>query len=87
MRHSVVDGAEECDDGNVMEGDGCDNDCTFSCASDADCDDMSVCTGTESCDVTTHVCQPGTDLTCVDGDDCTMDMCDASRGCVYPLCP
>lgn len=78
-------GTEECDDGNIVDGDGCDGDCTFSCVIDADCDDASVCTGTETCDVATHTCNPGTAMACDDGDVCTSNECDATSGCVYPL--
>jgi cysteine-rich repeat protein len=55
---------EQCDDGNVVNGDGCENDCTFSCESHADCDDGSVCSGTETCDTTAHTCAAGTPLVC-----------------------
>ena len=66
-------------------GDGCEADCTFSCTEDADCDDESVCTGSESCDVEAHACLPGTALDCVDNDACTSDECDPVDGCVFPL--
>jgi cysteine-rich repeat protein len=76
---------EECDDGNDEDGDGCDNDCTFSCETAAECDDVSVCTGTESCDTTSHTCVAGTPLVCTDGNACTADECDATAGCEHPL--
>jgi len=40
---------EACDDGNSDDGDGCDADCTGSCAVDADCDDSNPCTR-DACD-------------------------------------
>jgi cysteine-rich repeat protein len=43
------DSGEDCDDGNVIPDDGCEIDCTFTCSTDADCDDGSVCTGIETC--------------------------------------
>jgi len=55
---------EECDDGNTTNDDGCDNDCTFSCTVDLDCNDMDPCNGIERCGTggdmgALHVCQPG----------------------------
>ncbi|UJR84466.1 putative metal-binding motif-containing protein [Sandaracinus amylolyticus] len=52
--------AEECDDGNDVSGDGCD-DCRFSCDEDADCDDDIECNGTETCS-DAHVCELGEPL-------------------------
>lgn len=51
---------EECDDGNDVSGDGCENDCTFTCTEDADCDDGDPCNGEFSCD-TDNTCfrEPG----------------------------
>ncbi|MBI4917379.1 MAG: FG-GAP repeat protein [Acidobacteria bacterium] len=43
--NAVVEPDEECDDGNDTSGDGCENDCSFSCHDDADCDDGLDCTG------------------------------------------
>lgn len=83
--NGVVDGMEQCDDGNEIGGDGCEVDCTFSCETNADCDDGSVCTGDETCDLTTHVCVEGMPLDCSDGDDCTSDECDSIMGCFNPL--
>ena len=60
----LVDGAsgEQCDDGNETSGDGCEpGTCEFSCESDDECDNESVCDGTETCNVATHICAPGTD--------------------------
>ncbi len=76
---------EQCDDGNLDDGDGCDSDCTYSCEVDADCDDASVCTGTETCDVSTHRCVAGEGLACDDDIPCTDNACDPVSGCFYPL--
>jgi cysteine-rich repeat protein len=46
---------EECEDLNTVEGDGCDNDCTFSCHVDGECDDGHDCTQ-DRCSPSTHVC-------------------------------
>jgi len=75
--------ALDCDDGVGCTVDTCD--ATQGCANapdDAACDDSDVCTGTESCDAT-HDCQPGQAMGCDDGVACTVDLCDASEGCLY----
>ncbi len=64
----VATGAEACDDGNGVDGDGCEQNCTFSCATDTDCDDEETCNGTETCNRTSHVCVAGTNL--ADGATC-----------------
>lgn len=55
---------EECDDGNSVDGDGCDN-CKFSCVStdsSRNCTPADACAGQGTCNDTTHVCAPGTPL-------------------------
>jgi cysteine-rich repeat protein len=59
--NGVVEGGEECDDGNDEEGDGCENDCTFTCREDLDCFDNNVCNGDETCDAVAHMCAAGRD--------------------------
>ncbi|MBI5486991.1 MAG: DUF4215 domain-containing protein [Deltaproteobacteria bacterium] len=54
----VLDVGEACDDGNILAGDGCEPDCTFTCSSGADCDDLVFCNGVETCSAS-HVCVPG----------------------------
>ncbi len=85
--NGVTDGGEDCDDMNMISGDGCENDCTYSCDSPMDprCDDGSVCTGVETCDLATHACMPGTILDCDDGSACTADSCDPVMGCSNDL--
>ena len=51
------------------------------CVTNAECDDGSVCTGSEICQA--GFCIPGTPLTCDDGNVCTVDSCDSVLGCVY----
>jgi cysteine-rich repeat protein len=77
-----VDPAEDCDDGNLDEADGCENDCTFSCESQDQCADASICNGVELCDLAVHRCGPGTPpprgTECVRGIDraiCRDEMC------------
>jgi cysteine-rich repeat protein len=78
---------EECDDGNFTDGDGCDNDCTHSCHADEDCQDETVCNGTETCiDVPNgKQCQMGTPLDCAPTDGsaspCTIYVCHPVDGC------
>ena len=80
-------GAEECDDMNGVSGDGCENDCTFTCSGDGDCSDGNACTGTETCSDPGSVasrCNPGTPLSdgdpCGGGNICNGGTC-ASPGC------
>ncbi|HRI67127.1 MAG TPA: DUF4215 domain-containing protein [Polyangium sp.] len=52
-----VNSMEECDDSNMVDGDGCDS-CKFTCASDdptRDCSNLDPCVGT-TCDDTKHTC-------------------------------
>jgi cysteine-rich repeat protein len=46
-----LDEGETCDDGNLTNGDGCDDDCEYSCQENADCNDLFVCNGEETCDL------------------------------------
>lgn len=60
-----VTGTEECDDANQTAGDGCQNDCTFSCVStdsNRNCTPADMCAGQGTCNDTTHVCAAGTRL-------------------------
>jgi cysteine-rich repeat protein len=77
-----VEGDEECDDGNAIANDGCTPKCTYSCTENAECDNLNVCDGVETCDVGNHVCVAGEIPTCDDRDDCTVDSCDPTTGCV-----
>ncbi|MBW2463286.1 MAG: DUF4215 domain-containing protein [Deltaproteobacteria bacterium] len=72
--------AEECDDGNLTNGDGCDADCTFTCSADIDCADLEACNGTETCNLARHSCVPGTPL--ADGASCPGGQC-ASETCLF----
>jgi cysteine-rich repeat protein len=77
---------EECDDGNGWPGDGCENDCTFTCRENADCNDGNACNGEETCDGAAHVCLPGPipppGSACDDGRFCTLtDTCNSVGIC------
>ena len=71
-----VEGAEECDDGNRVPGDGCESSCLFSCHRDDECDDGDQCTR-DACQTLgagkdcMNVFVPG--LACTDGNPCTRD--------------
>jgi cysteine-rich repeat protein len=76
--------SEECDDGNLTSGDGCDNDCKYTCtAGDTSCDDGNACTGTESCG-SDHKCVTGTPLN--EGDSCGDGLVCVSGNCVSAAC-
>lgn len=79
--NGVADEGEECDDGNGIDGDGCDGDCTFSCADGTACTDHEVCNGDETCDPLTHACLPGEAR-----DDGTVCLGEPRRICLAGLC-
>ena len=51
------------------------------CQLDAECDNGSVCDGSETCNISTQQCVAGTPLNCDDGNPCTADTCDGVGGC------
>ena len=57
-----VDDGEQCDDGNDIAGDGCENDCTWTCEENAECRDEEICNGEEVCNTDSHMCQEADDL-------------------------
>jgi len=88
--NGAVEEGEECDDGNALDGDGCDSDCTFSCteASEAvDCNDWNPCTD-DRCDEATHTCSYPVNADTV---ACrpAMGECDVEESCTgsSPDCP
>jgi cysteine-rich repeat protein len=94
----VLTPSEQCDDGNMIDGDGCDHDCTFSCTKTPDsCPNAETCDGVEVCTTImmgTSVgqkCSAGVQLldcsACASG-VCGSGVCKASvcgDGCVDPL--
>jgi cysteine-rich repeat protein len=79
---------EECDDGNAAEGDGCDNDCAYSCRTDEECDDGRACSQ-DRCQVwSTHTCvsMPSPEATLCRP---ASGQCDVEETCdgVSPDCP
>jgi cysteine-rich repeat protein len=91
----IVTPPEECDDGNNVNGDGCDNNCKFSCVTSdptRNCTPADSCQGQGKCSDATHVCSAGTPLPdntmCMTGHDycksgmCTVPVC--GNGVVEP---
>jgi cysteine-rich repeat protein len=73
---------EECDDANTTLGDGCENDCKYSCVSTdtaRNCTPSDPCKGQGTCNDTTHVCAAGTPLndnvSCGTGKYCKASVC------------
>ena len=98
----VQDEGEECDDGNSVSGDGCENNCAFSCHESVECDDSNACTddacseipGGKICthDPVSGSCDDGlfctlTD-TCNEDGECvgTGDPCDDHSACTIDMC-
>jgi cysteine-rich repeat protein len=81
----VVDAGEGCDDGNNLDGDGCDRACVvetcWGCvgapsvctpvANGMGCDDLNPCTGPDTCQAGTCQAGPPTGAACDDGNPCT----------------
>ncbi|WP_240807690.1 DUF4215 domain-containing protein [Polyangium spumosum] len=78
-----VSQAEECDDTNMVDGDGCDS-CKFSCASEdptRDCSNLDPCVAT-TCDDATHTC--GNPVS--EGDVCAMAAACVNGACSPIVC-
>ncbi len=82
--NGVVDEDEQCDDGNSDDGDGCENDCSFTCSdaiSDCPADAVGDCQRPVCIAVSAGaVCATETDESDFpdDGDPCTADRCEGS---------
>lgn len=87
--NAVLESGEACDDGNDMNGDGCEADCSYSCdnkepnAGDAKCDDGNACNGSETCS-DTHVCLAG--MNQPDGTTCDTGKICISGACQDDIC-
>jgi cysteine-rich repeat protein len=75
----VLDPNEDCDDGNELNGDCCDDGCAFDPAT-TPCPNGNVCDGDEVCDGSGG-CGSGSPLDCDDSEPCTQDICDPINGC------
>lgn len=78
-----------CNDGVACTVDSCSeqlggcttNSAACACATSADCDDKNPCNGTETCNLQTRQCQPGTALDCRSLDDaCNSGVCSPATG-------
>ena len=77
--------AVDCNDGNSCTADSCDpsSGCTHK-ATPGPCDDGSKCTTSDACaDGTCVGLALNVTESCDDGDDCTIDACDANKGCTH----
>lgn len=83
---AVVTAPEECDDGNVANGDGCDS-CKFTCLSTdmtRNCKSPNVCVTSGTCDDAKHTCSAGTNV--ADGTACGSGMVCKAGACVGVSC-
>jgi cysteine-rich repeat protein len=76
-----TDAGEQCDDGNVTDGDCCSSTCEFELPGSS-CEDGDACTDVDECDGS-GTCSAGPGLTCDDANSCTDDSCDSGIGCVF----
>jgi len=74
-----LDAGEQCDDGNVVDGDCCSSTCQFEPLG-SPCDDHNACTTTDTCDGNGK-CVGSAPLHCDDNDKCTVDSCSPVDGC------
>jgi cysteine-rich repeat protein len=70
----IIEAGEQCDDGNLLDGDCCSSSCQFE-PPGSPCPDGEFCNGEETCDGT-GTCQADTPVDCGDGAGCTIDACD-----------
>jgi cysteine-rich repeat protein len=77
----TLDASEACDDGNVVDGDGCSAACRFEVGY-GPCDDDGQCVASGRCDLDTGLCvgRCNDDADCDDGDGCTADSCNTFTG-------
>jgi cysteine-rich repeat protein len=91
--NAQVDPGEQCDDGNNVDGDGCDARCLAECTTAADCDDANGCTA----DLCTggrcqHTSPAGvtccaSDADCTPADTCSAGRCEATGECSFTPAP
>jgi cysteine-rich repeat protein len=80
--NGIVEGGEDCDDGNIADGDCCSATCQYE-AADSFCDDGDFCTDGDACDGA-GICVAGGARNCSDGVGCTVDSCDSVNAtCVH----
>jgi cysteine-rich repeat protein len=85
--NGVLEGAEQCDDGNNTPGDGCRANCTIETCGDGildpgeQCDDHNHVNG-DCCSSTCHF-EPNGSACASDGNACTNDVCNGAGLCVH----
>jgi len=67
--NGVLEPTEQCDDGNLVDSDGCKVDCTYTCTQASECSDARVCTQ-DTCNTSTHTCANPPD-TSLNGQACS----------------
>ncbi len=83
--NAIVQGEEECDDGDLINHNGCTTDCLFTCVStetDRDCSNLDPCVGEKHCNDSTHRCEGGTPLE----DQIACDLDSANGWCINGVC-
>ena len=79
--NGIMEVGESCDDGNTVSGDCCDSACSFE-ISGSSCDDVDMCTTTDTCDGA-GMCVGSGALSCDDLNACTNDSCIPATGCDF----
>ena len=79
--NGIMEVGESCDDGNTVSGDCCDSACSFE-ISGSSCDDLDMCTTTDTCDGA-GMCVGSGALSCDDLNACTNDSCIPATGCDF----
>ncbi|MBU1993014.1 hypothetical protein KKG51_04935, partial [Patescibacteria group bacterium] len=78
--NSVEEFDEECDDGNLIEGDGCDSICDYECGISAPCSEGLTLCSDGTCAINCNFCDQGSS-------DCDYnDKCDDNEGCTCADC-
>ncbi|MEK6799202.1 MAG: EGF domain-containing protein [Planctomycetota bacterium] len=79
----VIEGGEECDDGNVADGDGCSSLCTVEAGYACNTTGPSVCTDNDECALGTHDCD--VNATCTNAPGVFNCICDRGYGTAHPV--
>jgi uncharacterized delta-60 repeat protein len=81
--NGLTEGAEECDDGDLESGDGCDANCTVTACGNGIITTGEDCEGGDCCTAACAFAAGGTPCT-ADTNGCTDDQCDAAGACTHP---
>jgi cysteine-rich repeat protein len=80
--NGTVEVGEQCDDGNLVNGDCCASTCTLEPDATV-CAAGNFCTGPSTCAAGT--CVQGSAVVCNDNNSCTIDACNPASGCTFTL--